>query len=199
MSKAFREAREMSAFVLEDAITMRLRANADDPESSTKTNALKLWADHLNDAIKSRNPTIYSGKAEVGNTLAIHIETTLDLNAPKSIENVYDLTATIVETVPVENLTDTQFKQLVAGLQDEIRAGESDPAMAVDKEVQAIEAAADRIEAAIEHQIAAGMAESEQEQHDRPLENSKARSKVAKPRVRRPAAAGEQTKHEART
>lgn len=147
---AFKTARELSAYVLEDEVTTKLRLNTDEPTGAVKTNALKVWADHINGAIKARNPMVYSGKADVGHVTHVHIETTLDLNAPKTIENIYDLTATVVEETEIKNVTDTQFGRLVDELRDEATSSDEAPQLAISDESRRIEEAAERIAAAFE-------------------------------------------------
>lgn len=106
---ALRSAREFSAYVLEDEITDKLRANMENPETAVKNNALKIWADHMHRKLEARNPAIYSGKAAVHMTVPVKIVTDLDLNAPQSIAGIYELKAEVVEERPLEALPAPDF------------------------------------------------------------------------------------------
>lgn len=103
-SLGFKEAREVSAFVIEDEVTEKLRDNAAAPASAVQNNALKLWADHMHWVAERRNAAIYSGKAPVNVSVPIQIVTSLDLGQQKSIEGVYELTANSITEVPIADL-----------------------------------------------------------------------------------------------
>lgn len=147
---AFKKARELSSYVLEDEVTDKLRLNADEPTSAAKTNALKAWADHVDSIIKARNPMVYSGKVDVGAAINVRFVTTLDLNAPKTIDNVYDLTGTVVEEAEIKDVTETDFNRLVDGLTNEATSSPFSTALALSQESESIEQAAARLEQAID-------------------------------------------------
>lgn len=100
----FKEAREFSAYVLEDDVSEKLRKNADSPESAVKNNALKIWADHIHWVAERRNAAVYSGKAPVSLTVPIQINTSLDLGQVKALEGVYALEATTTQEVPAADI-----------------------------------------------------------------------------------------------
>lgn len=101
---AFKEARELSAFVIEDQITDKLAENAENPQSAVKNTALKVWSDHMHWVAERRNAAVYSGKAPVNVTVPIQITTSLDLGHTKSIEGVYELVAESLMDVPKEDI-----------------------------------------------------------------------------------------------
>lgn len=105
----FKEAREVSAFVIEDEVTEKLRLNAEEPASAVQNNALKLWADHMRWVAERRNAAIYSGKAPVNVSVPIQIVTSLDLGQQKTLEGVYDLTATSITEIPAADIPPEAF------------------------------------------------------------------------------------------
>lgn len=97
----FKTAREFSAYVIEDNITQQLRGNMENPKGAVQNNAVKIWADHMHWMAERRNPAAFSGKAAIHMTVPVQFITDLDLNAPKTIDNIYEFEATIVEEQPV--------------------------------------------------------------------------------------------------
>ncbi len=146
---AFKVAREFSSYVLEDDITTQLRANADNPSSAIKTNALKAWADHAHKQLDARNPAIFSGKASLTNTVPVQIITTLDLNSVKRSDDIYTLEATTTEVRDIITIPDDQLAHAVPVTADGSPVTPLSAAVTRALEERAFEAAADPLDEAI--------------------------------------------------
>lgn len=98
------QAREVSAYAMESELLDKARSNMEAPESAVANNAVKIWTDVMKWAIERRNPAIFSGKANVEATMVVKFDTSLDLNAPKNMDGVYELTATHVKEAEFNDL-----------------------------------------------------------------------------------------------
>lgn len=144
----FKANREWGTFVQESELTTKLRQNAaEDAPSPARTNALKLYADHLHWVMERANPGYYSGKVNVTASVPLKIITTLDLNNPKQIDNVYDLTATIETEKDRADVTDIEVESLEARALEAPGGSPFDAAVGAVRGSQSIEEAASRLEA----------------------------------------------------
>jgi hypothetical protein len=157
----FKAAREWGTYVQESELTTRLRENADNPESAVKTNALKLYADHMHWSMERANPNVYSGKLDVSAVMSVKINTQLDLNAVKRIDNVYDLTATVTEARPAETLSDSDAKLLEASATPATTSSPFDTAVTAASQDDRAEEASERLFAAIDRALAEDMGDED--------------------------------------
>ena len=146
----FKAAREWGTYVQESELTTRLRENADNPQSAVKTNALKLYADHMHWAMERANPGVFSGKADLTAVVPVQFVTTLDLNAVKKLENVYDIEATIPVNAALQDLNDSEFELLEASIREAPPNSPFDAAVRAIKDTDRLETASARLEAVIE-------------------------------------------------
>lgn len=153
----FKSAREWGTYVQESELTTKLRANADNPESSAKTNALKLYADHMHWVMERANPNVFSGKLDISSVMSVKINTQLDLNAIKRIENVYDLTATVTEARPANHLNDSDAVLLEASTAPAESRTPFDTAVETVLEADSIEEASQRLLAGLDGLLAEDM------------------------------------------
>jgi hypothetical protein len=100
----FKAAQAISAYSLGAELMQLARENYEAPQSAVKNNALKLYMDVLQKEMDARNPAVFSGKAPINVSVPIQITTTLDMGGQKTIEGVYDLTASVVHDLETEKL-----------------------------------------------------------------------------------------------
>jgi len=101
LSRAYRAARELSAYSLEEEALNAAREVKEGDKNSAKVRAFDVYMTQLRWSAAKRNPTVFSEKATVAFTVPIQINTTLDLGGGPEQEfgehpDIYSLEATIV-------------------------------------------------------------------------------------------------------
>lgn len=108
IAQAFAQAREASAYMMEDEALRLLRELVADPGDKEKIRAVDLYTQQLWRSIGKRNPGVFSDKAAVNVTVPVQITTSLDMGGDKAgggsgtkqFPNIYDLDASQVVEVP---------------------------------------------------------------------------------------------------
>lgn len=147
----FKAAREWGAFIQDSEITTKLRENAENPESAIKTNALKLYADHLRWSMERANPTHFSNKIDLSAVIPVKINTVLDLGGHQQLENVYDLTATIPIERKEDEISDSEFNLLETSARTPPSGSPFNETIAAMLDGKTAEEATDAIEEALTH------------------------------------------------
>lgn len=112
---AYKNAREMSAFMLEDEALALSRKKQRSPGSMGDLRAAEALVGQLRWSAAKRNPGAFSDKASVSLVVPVHISTPLDLGTLDSsgggstIPDIYQLEAHVSREVPKRELTDDQI------------------------------------------------------------------------------------------
>lgn len=149
----FKAARSWGTYVQESEIRTLLRDNALTPESAIKTNALKLYADHLHWALERANPAEFSGKVQVSATVPVQIITTLDLPGAKQIDGIYELAAEVPsqpEEREIGSFNDHELQLLEASAVGSPPSSPFDAAVSAILEGDRLESASARLEALLD-------------------------------------------------
>jgi len=100
VATAFAAAREVSAFVLEDEVTDKLRFALKKAGTPAEMKALDMFSNWVRWMIAKRNPKVFSEKAALDVTVPIQINTSLDMGGAagagtKDHPNIYQLAASV--------------------------------------------------------------------------------------------------------
>jgi len=97
---AYRAARELSAYIMEDEALDLAREIKNKPDTGTKVRAFEVALNQLRWSASRRNPREYGDRTGTNIVVPIQINTPLDLGQPgarslEDEENVYDITAQV--------------------------------------------------------------------------------------------------------
>lgn len=181
----FKAHREWATYVQESELTTKLRENAENPTSPIKTNALKLYADHLHWAMERANPGHFGGKLDITSMVPLKIVTTLDLGGTKNIEGVYDLTATTTNALAPDEISDSTFKLLETSAREAPPSSPFHAAVAAADDEARIAEAAERLERAFDAARGQSLLDGAGEEEEVPqtLEKNTSRSKPRRERA----------------
>lgn len=130
---AYKTAREISAFVMEDEALHLARRAQRNPQTAAHLRANEALTNQLRWSASKRNPGAFSEKASVSLVVPVHISTPLDLgrdttqDGSAGFPDIYTLEAEVVREVGKEELTDEQIEQGLRDASEQLQAQPGDP------------------------------------------------------------------------
>lgn len=106
LAQAYKDAKEISAYALEDEALRVLRQLREEAPTQARIRTTQMLVEHLRWTAEKTNPKVYAKQATVNTTVPIQINTNLEMGeagggGTKEFPNIYELKAVHTEVVPI--------------------------------------------------------------------------------------------------